>query len=337
MLPLRIATALAVLLAATPAAASNLRLDWRAPEGCPSEDNVRAAALRSAGPGTQPDAALEAEAVVSRTANASWRVHLTTKRGAAIGERDLEAATCRGVADATAAILGLALVPAVVSSLDDVDITQGKVAAADITQGKVAAAAPEPVVPFTPRAEPERVRPRASVGDAKGPPVLAAGLSGAAQAATLPSAAVGGAMTVAWTPGRARIEASASIWSAQSQTTTSSEMGARFAMTAIGGSACWALVKSAVELGPCAGGEVAFVGAEGFGAKENRSANARWASASGSVLAGIPLGSMISIRARLDALVPLSRPTFVVENEGTVHRPPTLGVRGSVGLEIHFL
>jgi hypothetical protein len=143
--------------------------------------------------------------------------------------------------------------------------------------------------------------------------------------------------TLAWTPGRTRVELGASVWTSQSQTTTSSEAGARFGMTVLGGSACYALVKAPFELGPCAGAEVAFVRANGFGAKTNYEATAQWASAAGSLLGGVPLGSVVSLRVRLDALVPLSRPTFIVENEGQVHRPPTLGVRGSLGVEIHFL
>ena len=54
-------------------------------------------------------------------------------------------------------------------------------------------------------------------------------------------------------------------------------------------------------------------------------------------LGTVPLGAGFALRTRLEALLPLSRPTFIVENGGTVHQPPTLGVRGSLGVELHFL
>ena len=45
----------------------------------------------------------------------------------------------------------------------------------------------------------------------------------------------------------------------------------------------------------------------------------------------------VTLRGELDGIVPLARPTFVVEGAGNVHRPAALGVRGAIGAEILFL
>ena len=91
------------------------------------------------------------------------------------------------------------------------------------------------------------------------------------------------------------------------------------------------------DLSPCLGADVHFVSASGYGADSNYAASATWPSMSGGVLGRIGLSSWLSARARVDTFVPLSRPTFVVENEGTVHRPPTLGLSTSLGVEVLFL
>jgi hypothetical protein len=51
----------------------------------------------------------------------------------------------------------------------------------------------------------------------------------------------------------------------------------------------------------------------------------------------IPLASWLALRGDVDALVPLSRPRFVVEGDGAVHKPASLGIRGAIGAEVSFL
>lgn len=108
-------------------------------------------------------------------------------------------------------------------------------------------------------------------------------------------------------------------------------------MTSLAAGACYTLLEDAVEVAPCAGGSIHWVSAEGFGATANYDASARWVSADGGLLARAPLTSWLALRARADGLVPLGRPTFAVENEGVVHRPPPFGVRAALGVELNFL
>jgi hypothetical protein len=110
------------LAARDASARERFRLSWSAPAGCPTAEDVRAAALRGAEPDV-PDRNAAAPAVVdepeleasarvsSRQVGAvtQWTVELQTRRGALTGERTIEASSCAGIAEATAVVLGLAL------------------------------------------------------------------------------------------------------------------------------------------------------------------------------------------------------------------------------------
>ncbi len=293
-----------------------LRLSWDAPADCPSAEDVRSATLRGvrAHGGAHADV-LEAEARVTQVQTGDgpgWRVHLVTRRGSFTGEREIEAATCDGVAEATAVVLALALVPA--ESASDGDTT----------------AQPDPGPP-----EPDAPRRGAPAREA---PFLAFGASAAVDASTLPSAAAGGSVTLAWTPGPLRIEADARRWVSQSGTlSTATTAGARFSMTSLGGRGCWAVVRAGTfEASPCAGADAHLVSAEGFGSDANFAASGQWAALSAGALGRVTVASWLAARARVEGFVPLARPTFVVENAGPVHRPPVFGVAAALGVEALF-
>ncbi len=109
-------------------------------------------------------------------------------------------------------------------------------------------------------------------------------------------------------------------------------------MTSLGGRGCWAVLRTnRFDLAPCAGADVNLVSAPGRGADTNCSATAAWTTLTGGALGRISLLSWLAFRMRVDALVPLTRPTFVVVNEGSVHRHSSVGVAASIGLETLFL
>lgn len=312
-------------------AAELLRLSWDAPNGCPSGESVRSAAVRNAPASAVP---LEADAVVSHRDR--WTVTLRTRRPEASGERVLEAASCTALADATAVILALALVPpgeeAVVPATTTTaaaDATPAPAPAANVNAGPQA---PPQVSQDRPRSSPVR-----SLSKSSGPPALAIGGFFATDATTLPGVAIGGGGLLAWTPGALRIEAHGSAFAGQSRTVDQSTAGARFTMTSLGAGACYRVLDGAIELSPCAGGSMHWVSAEGFGATANYDASARWAAIDGGLLARAPLTSWLALRGRVDGLVPLGRPSFEVENEGVVHKPPPFGIRAALGVELNFL
>jgi hypothetical protein len=354
--------AAACLLAAPPAFAGEpLRLSWQAPKGCPTADHVKDAALRASGDvGREP---LEADVRVEHAER--WTVTIRTHRAnVAAAERHLEATSCAALADATAVILALALIPEA-STTRNASATPAVSAAAAAApapeaEAAPAAAAPPPSRPPSPAAAPppspvaspapaERalVSDGALVSDADRAAAqgafahaLAASASLHADGTTLPSAAVGGRAALAWTPARVRLEVGGSYFSEQSKTTATSGAGAAFTLLVADARGCWAIARSArsgVELSPCIGADVEVVQARGFGAAKNYDANAAWVSATGGALLRVPMTSWLALRADAGAIVPFSRPRFVVEGDGAVHRPAPLGVRGGIGAELLFL
>lgn len=313
---------LAVLANARDAAAGELALTWTAPPGCPTTNDLRDAVLRS-GAGASPGARIEAVARVEH--GERWSVILqTTRAGVASPERRLEATSCRALADATAVILALALIPEEAAAPS----THERGPEAPPREAAPAMTAP---LPLAASAE------RSARAPEPGRHTFGASASLATDAATLPSPALGARAALAWTPGRGRLELSGSYFTAQSQTTGLSAAGASFASGVLGARAGWTLVESVVEVSPRVGADVELLRARGFGAANNYDASAAWLSATGGALFVVPLSSFLALRADADAVVPLARPRFVVDGEGAVHRPASFGLRAGIGAELRFL
>jgi len=317
-----LAFALAATLDAARAGAEDLRLSWRAPAGCPSGARVRDAALKNTGrAGVEP---LEADVQVEHAER--WKVTIrSTRNGIAADERTVEGASCEAVADAAAVILGVAMIPPEKN-------------AAESSARQSAEARDEPSAnPSTADARSRAAAEMAAATPSRRAHGFAANVGGATDGTTLPSAALGGRVGLAWTPGRTRLELTGSLFSAQSKTTASTQAGGRFTLFVAAARGCWALLQGAFELSPCAGIDLQSVSAKGFGASQNYDASGAWVSAAGGALVRVPLTSWLAVRADADALVPLSRPTFVVEGDGAVHRPSSIGARAGIGAELLFL
>ncbi len=352
MRAISLAVALVAVLVAKRAAAEDLRLLWWAPAGCPTREHVRDAALKSAGKGgVEP---LDAEVRIEQ--GERWRVTIRSSRnGTAAEERTVEGASCAAVADATAVILAIAMIPpgkdaAAAAAANARQAVGGEATATATTDPEASANAnadADARATADGKANADATRSSGATGAgsgaerpagaARGRHAFAAMVGGATDGTTLPSAALGGRVGLAWTPGRGRIEVAGSFFSSQSKTTATSTAGARFNLLDAGARGCWALLQGAVELSPCAGIDVQSVSAKGFGATQNYDANGTWVSAAGGALIQVPLASWFALRADADAIVPLSRPTFVVEGDGAVHRPSSIGARAGIGAELLFL
>lgn len=321
--------ALALVLASREAAAGDdLRLSWRAPEGCPSEAHVREATLRAAPEGGAREP-LDAEVSVDH--GERWTVTIRAARaGVVAAERHLDASSCQTLADATAVILAMALVPSQPERPEQPDET-GEPPPRQPAGPGLSGAAPS----LTSAAAADTAEPRAS---RPGPYAHALAASGAAvtDGTTLPSPALGGRVALAWTPRRARLELGGSIFSGQSKTTGTSPAGAAFTLLVAGGRGCWAVARGALEISPCAGADVQVVQARGYGASSNYDASAAWISVAGGALVRLPITGWLALRGDADAVVPLARPRFVVLGDGAVHRPEAFGVRAGIGAELLF-
>lgn len=307
-----------------------LTLSWQAPAGCPSASELRDATLRTAGEATAREP-IDARVRVEQTDRGErWSVTIqTTRAGITSAERRLQASSCAALADATAVVLALAMVP---------DERAAEPATAP-APAPLPARAPAPASPGVAVVKPSKTAASEHEVAARDPytHALAASASLATDATSLPAPAVGGRAGVAWTPDAARIELAGTYYSYQSKTTDTSQAGAKLTLLTAGARGCWALLRGPVELSPCAGADLDIVRASGFGARANYDASAAWISAAAGALVRVPVGSWLALRAHADATAPLARPRFVVEGDGAVHQPSTFGLRGAIGAELLFL
>jgi hypothetical protein len=338
-----VVAALASLAARDASARDSLRLDWAAPAGCPTAEAVHAAALRGAGseprgPLEPVEPVLEASAQVTSVQVAGvtrWTVQLRTRQGEVTGERTVEATTCAGVAEAAAVVLAIALLsPA--AAAETPAATRAPVR--DLERGPPSRASR--AGPALLRSQPPFIPPQdAASGATPAAHQVAFGMSAIGDAATLPSPAVGASFTLAWQPGRARIELEARTWAPQTHTLEAFAAGARFSMTSLGARGCWAVWRSAlgrVEFGACAGVDLQRVAAPGRGVDSSYDASAAWAALTPGGLGRLVLTPWLALRARLEGSVPLSRPRFVIEGAGDLHRPAALSAGAAFGMELSF-
>jgi hypothetical protein len=101
--------------------------------------------------------------------------------------------------------------------------------------------------------------------------------------------------------------------------------------------ACYdVLPSSSVELSPCLGYELGDLHATGFGVTTPGSGDQVWSALRpGLVFSWAPI-RQLAIAARVEAVVPFDRETFVLSNVGSVWRPNAVAGRLGLGLELHL-
>jgi hypothetical protein len=286
---------------AEPQQAEAVHLSWEAPAECPSSDDVLAETRRLLAHDEALPAGetLTARAVV--THDEAWSVVLETVSRSGRYQRTLHAQTCRGLADATALILALAVNP------DAVARTQA---------ASPAAAAP-----------PEHVHVS-----------LALPLSLSAGMLPEPDYAVGAGVVA--TAGAARVELSIHDWlHTATATAAGSPAGGTFRLVSGTLYGCGAPRFGRFDAGGCALLDAGRFDAAAVDVSRSTPASALWlaAGAGGFAAASLDAGGVWSIPLHLDVLVPLLRPAFVVQNVGpSVYRPPPIAGRASLGVALRF-
>jgi hypothetical protein len=236
-------------------------------------------------------------------------VTLTTVVDGAEGQRSFEAPSCVELAHATALILAMMVDPAA---------------------KPLPPPAPKPV-PEPPRVTSHREEHSHALSVAMGP-VLAGGI--------LPSVATGLELGLGWTPRYAVVELSGALFLAQhADLTARPDLGAD--LRGIEGLArgCGILTRGILAGGPCLGAGLVSMSGSGSGAREPLDGYATWAEllAGGRLL--VALSDGFSVRLHVDAVIPLSRPTFVMTVDGVeqaLHRPSAIYPRAMVAGELHF-
>ena len=115
--------------------------------------------------------------------------------------------------------------------------------------------------------------------------------------------------------------------------------GGRFEALGLWGRACGALRVGRFDLGPCLAAEIDRISGVAVGAIIPIKAARSWGAGLASAQATWAITQRVSVALRIDGVLPLARPSFVLEGaraDVMVHRPALVAVRGALGLEMRF-
>lgn len=312
------------------AGSERVALLWNAPAGCPATQAILDEVERTLG-GSHRDVAPVAAAVnVLAPSDGRWRANLVIHSHGTRAERQFEAESCEALASATALIVGLAA-----EGTDDTPTrSAGQVEPPAVRADNAIAAAPAPG-PTKPGAE----------WTESGPYLLVAGLL---DAGTMPDPAgsapgIEAAAGQSWTTSiwRMRLGAGASFFPEQDlpNTFTFGVPYGRYWMVTFSGRGCLTAVLSRFEIGPCLGGELAFMHSTGIGGPTATDTQ-YWASMLGSAVAGLTVASRVVVFARPEVVFPTTRRSFPEVNQGgaitDVYKIPSHAFRGVLGVELRF-
>jgi hypothetical protein len=286
-----------------------LVITWSAPEGCPNADTIRAEVRRMAGAAAAATDQIEAHAAVVRD-HAGWQLTLTTRAGALSGERKLSAPDCAELGRAAALVIALMINPAADPS-------------AAPTVVRPAAPAPPAVAP-PPAPPPERR--------------FALGADLRLGSGELPGGAAGIGARFAAGRGVFSAQARGDFWFPRDASSTAKpSAGGSFGAADLSLAGCATAGRDG-RLAPaiCLGAALIGTHASGSGVSDPGSVTALSA---GPFLEGavrVRISARNALRAGVEALAPLSRPSFALAGVGTVFRPAALSLRASLGWELNF-
>jgi hypothetical protein len=135
-----------------------------------------------------------------------------------------------------------------------------------------------------------------------------------------------------------RLELGGGVWTDRRSTVMQQpSVGGNVGLAAATAGTCRSLLRPGkLELGPCIAFELGRLHAEGFGATTQGSGSALWAAwQAGGQLAWAPVPWVAGV-VRLDAAVPLARPTFVIDGLSPVFRSSPVVGRATSGIEVRF-
>lgn len=331
-------------------------LRWKAPDGCPSADEVRGeiARLLGASARRQP---IVVEIAVARERGARLRLRLRI-RAPAPGKRELRGDDCASMSRAAALIVAMSIDPDAVARSSGSQRTEG--AGSQRTEGagsqRTGSAAPDAGAPLphpAPPADapPPRPAPRAAARAPRPAPPgarrssapadrriegtlwLGAQLEQALVPAVGLGVAAGGGVRAGWF----RADGAVGVVPSRSSRIDGQQAGADFRLWFLELDACARLLRRPVGVYACALGRQSWLLARGLAVDEAFTPTTPIAAAGLGAQISWPIAPPLGIEGALHALVPLSRPRFIVENlEGTVYRPPAAGVSARLGLSLTF-
>ncbi|HEY5146647.1 MAG TPA: hypothetical protein VII82_07755 [Polyangiaceae bacterium] len=305
--------------------AGGVELSWSAPPECPSVESVRLTISRSLA-GVQVDARVAARVTVVRAGDVhGYTAHVVVETTDGGGERDLNARSCPELADAVALVIALAVNPrARMVPREEVQAPAPAPASAPVP---ALAAAPVPGPASAPAPAPAPVPAPAPSRTHEG---VALALLEPLETGLLPAPRAGVGVALVGRRGALVAEARLTGW-APATARLATGGAARFTSGAAHLRACPVVNRGAWELGACAGIEVD--GLAGAGSGQGGSAVAVWAAPMAGAHAVYWVLPRFGLRLDPDVVFPLTRPAFLLDGTGQVHRPAFVFGRIAIGFE----
>jgi hypothetical protein len=316
-----------------------LAINWSAPPNCARIARVREDVAELAGPNA--GAGARATLVVTEAAGA-WSVQLTLS-GTVQGQRALGADSCDAAARAAALVIALAVNPEAASRLSEKLLAPAATEAAPPAPA-AEQPAPEPPLPVLPNGRlPEVVLGDPPVRYIDRSPRLEFGAGATGELGLLPEFSFGVAAAAGLKADWFRTELELALFpSRYTSYATAPNLGGRFAMGSLSLRTCARLLDYEVSAHLCGALRGHQLRAEGEATSEvSEDERARFATfkrnaaPASATLGGLfqwPSRSWISLQTRAEAVFPLSRPEFVIEGLGRVHRPDAVGVTALLGV-----
>lgn len=325
--------ALVLALAALP---EGVELQWSGAEGCPDAADVE---QRVAERLASREGAIRASVVVAVVSGSDggYALSLDVTLPDEAVHRDLEAADCSVLVDATAVVVGIAVEPQIpAEELRTATLVPTETAPTTVPAPALAPEVieetppPRDVESPTPEPEPQPEPRRVRIGGL-------VRLQGGGSVGALPGVAGAAGLRVGVRGRRWRAEVGGDpTFSVRHAFPDEPSVGADFSLWSGAARGCGVLGKKTLEFPLCAGVDAGLMRADGFGGDINRSLVEPWAAAvvaPGFVWMPHP---NVGLGLSADAFVALNRPGFTGEQRPLLHRPFPVGLRLVGALEVRF-
>lgn len=343
---------LSVFVSTVPAVAQNpatVVLEWQGPGGCPSRAEMLEQILSTIGTtriGSEP---VRARVAIEGNFD-GFRANVALSASGQTVFRNISSTTCRGVSDAVALIVALAVNPDAVRAESAVNTKGTRAEPAvnpDAARAKPTVRTPRAAAPpndgyakptaQAPQSAPSpydgRTNQKTNPYDLHG--VVAA--AGVMDLRTLPSTTFGGELSLGLGSHPWYLEATAGLLASRSARLPSRPLeGADFSQLRIGGRGCYELGRASIQVGPCLGLNAERIRAQGFGADQRWPVDGWLGNLAVGVRVTSNLGAGLRVRLQAEQISAFNRLYFLIDNGGTVFVTPRSAFRSSLGLELHF-
>jgi len=309
------------------ALAAESRFEWDAPAACPSGEQVRAALGELLGPAPLdfgPFLSVRADVEQRGT---EWELVLDLDDGERKRSRIIHAPECADLVEAARVAIALAVDA-------EGEAGAGLGASAHGLEGAPAeAAAPSPTTSSVAPDAPLVSLPDAPASGESSRATFRLHATALVDAAATPGAALGGSSGAELLQGRWSVGPYLLFLPGEEEAAGAVAL-VRFSLLAGGLRACLRLIDGIVEARACAGMEVGRLYSSGKGLVDANRYSDWWVTPSAGLRFLSPLGGGWAIQAQGDALVPLIRESYVVNQTQPVFRPPSVGLRAALGVSL---